>query len=145
MKTAKEKNIKVGDTVRFTEEAKKYIGSIYTTETLIVTQVKSRELSNDLIFFTKANGYTDSADVAWLELVESKTNRLPKSWAVKNDGSQKFKDTVIKYLNEKYKTEFKGTGFIHPYYGITTNDVADNRSSPNDFTTILTLEEFINL
>ena len=31
-----------------------------------------------------------------------KNPNLPSEWCVKNDGSQLFKDTVIKYLNDEW-------------------------------------------
>ena len=37
-------------------------------------------------------------------------NRLPKYWIVKNDFSQKYKDSVLKYLNQEYNNELKGLG-----------------------------------
>lgn len=69
---------------------------------------------------------------------------LPKSWAVKNDGSQKFKDTVIKYLNENHNSTYDGICF-NSYYGLKNNGDWICNDSSNHYATILTLEEFINL
>lgn len=73
-------------------------------------------------------------------------NRLPKSWAVKNDGSQLFKDTVIKYLNESLKDadRYKG-GVEYCYYGITKSGRVDYFLNENSFEEVLTLQEFISL
>ena len=80
-------------------------------------------------------------------------SRLPKYWVVKNDGSQLFRDTVIKALNEiGTNSVFPWIGNVdHSYYGFdgaVTNsgtcqheNVSDCRNKP----TILTLEQFIEL
>ena len=46
-------------------------------------------------------------------------NRLPKYWIVKNDFSQKYKDSVLKYLNQEYNSELQGLG---EYYGNDNDD-----------------------
>ena len=54
-------------------------------------------------------------------------NRLPKNgWYVKNDGSKRFKDTVIKYLNDNYGSSFDGTR--EAFYGISKNYVDENEN-----------------
>jgi hypothetical protein len=77
-------------------------------------------------------------------------NALPKYWAVENDGSQLFKDTVIKYLNETYKQGYDGVSPV--YYGydgvikcfngtfceISIADLSDD-------TQVLTLNQFIQM
>lgn len=48
-----------------------------------------------------------------------KMNRLPESWCVKNDGSQLFKDTVIKYLRSLFNPVYKLRGIYDScYYGV---------------------------
>lgn len=74
------------------------------------------------------------------------TNKLKekyKSWAVLNDGSQLFKDTVIKYLNENYGT--KWSGIIGDFYGIDKYGRSNWYHLTEHFDTILTLDEFIKL
>lgn len=73
---------------------------------------------------------------------------LPAVWCVKDDGSQLFKDTVIKYLNDKFKEKLNG-GNRNYYYGITI-DKNINFFMPNNIekyfeNNILTLEEFIEI
>ena len=70
---------------------------------------------------------------------------LPKSWAVKCDGSQLFKDTVIKYLDNNSGGHFKG--HKDAYYGITFRGKVDCYYHGIDqyFDTILTLDQFIKL
>ena len=71
-------------------------------------------------------------------------NRLPKYWIVKNDFSQKYKDSVLKYLNQEYNNELKGLG---EYYGNGDGDwrcyssIELFKNNP----TLLTLDEFIEL
>jgi hypothetical protein len=72
-----------------------------------------------------------------------KNNRLPKSWAVQNDGSQLFKDTVIKYLNDR-GSNFNGD-IIGCYYGIKKDGYHFTDMYPALFANILTLQEFISL
>lgn len=80
-----------------------------------------------------------------------KKNRLPKYWAVNNDGSQLFKDTVIKYLNEieddDQITWLRGN-IINAYYGYNYKQdsigvFTSKRLSTN--TIVLSLTEFIDL
>lgn len=71
-------------------------------------------------------------------------NRLPKYWIVKNDFSQKFKDSVLKYLCQEHNTKLEGLGH---YYGNGDGNwrcyslIESFRNNP----TLLTLDEFIEL
>ena len=71
-------------------------------------------------------------------------NRLPKYWIVKNDFSQKYKDSVLKYLNQEYNTELLGFG---EYYGNGDGYWRCNSSIElfKNNPTLLTLDEFIEL
>ena len=79
-----------------------------------------------------------------------KANRLPKYWVVKNDGSEKFKDTVLKYLKDVHNEPWLGID-TYSYYGYdggncfqgtnTYGSVSDFQNSP----TLLTLKKFIEL
>lgn len=76
---------------------------------------------------------------------------LPPIWCVKNDGSQLFKDTVIKYLNSKHEFRVSGDnmnlkGTVDCYYGIDGDGrrCVDNSSYCFNHK-ILTLCEFIDL
>ena len=66
-----------------------------------------------------------------------KENRLPEEWCVKNDGSQRFKDTVVKWLNENYDVKHTGS-YDGYYYGSKYFS-----EGPND--TILTIDQFVEL
>jgi len=75
-------------------------------------------------------------------------SKLPKYWCVKNDNSQLFKGTVIKYLTKFYQW----TGDCSEnYYGVdggTNYNGTNNFPQINHFVnspTLLTLEEFIEL
>ena len=80
-------------------------------------------------------------------------NNLPKYWAVQNDGSQLFKDTVIKYLNELENnniTPWKGVNkdYYYGYDGRMVNKGTTCTKHISEFdldTKLLTLEEFIKL
>jgi len=77
-------------------------------------------------------------------------NTLPKYWVVLNDGSQLFKDTVIKYLNETYDTGWGGD-LTNIYYGYDGNNYFMGTSSHKIISlfenkpTILTLKQFITM
>lgn len=80
-----------------------------------------------------------------------KKNRLPKYWVVQNDGSQLFKDTVIKYLNEiTFDNDWGGTDTAY-YYGYDGNSSYRGTNSWKNIScfrnnpTLLTLQEFIDL
>lgn len=77
------------------------------------------------------------------ETVMNKTN-LPDTWCVKNDDSQKFKDTVIAYINEN-KTSggtYEGNS-LNSYYGLVKGISNGDISGKSFNNVILTLEEFI--
>lgn len=69
---------------------------------------------------------------------------LPKSWCVLNDGSQLFKDTVVKYINITKYNDFNGQQ-INWYYGIDKKNDCLCSSSASTFDTVLTLDQFIKL
>mgnify|MGYP006921359190 CR=1 FL=1 len=72
---------------------------------------------------------------------------LPKNWVVKNDGSQLFKDTVIKYINETINSNcipYSGENNNH-YYGIINDKVYCYIDLPHYPSTLLTLNDFIKL
>jgi hypothetical protein len=73
-------------------------------------------------------------------------NKLPEYFCVKNDQSQLFKDTVIKYINDNFSECFVGDA-EDCYYGCDPNGT-HHFSNFNDFCgrpTLLTLTEFIDL
>lgn len=80
-------------------------------------------------------------------------NKLPKYWIVKNDGSQLFKDTVIKYLNNYLKNIYKNwVGDCNEnYYGFDGNNSFNGTNNNYNITsfknnpTLLSLDEFIEL
>ena len=65
------------------------------------------------------------------------------SWAVLNDGSQRFKDTVIKWLNEQNDVSL--VGGANSYYGKDYTGVFHYSPSKHRFTHILTIDEFCAL
>ena len=69
-------------------------------------------------------------------------NNLPKSWAVYNDGSQLFKNKVIKYLNEINDIFLVQQNL---FYGIKKDGVADWSSDSSRFQKILSIDEFIEM
>lgn len=75
-------------------------------------------------------------------------NKLPKYWVVKNDNSQLFKDTVIKYLNKFYKYWI---GNNYTFYGYDGSDEYNGTACYNSIyyfdntPKLLTIEEFIEL
>jgi hypothetical protein len=72
------------------------------------------------------------------------TKEKPKSWAVLNDGSQRFKDTVVRYLTDNYAMKWEGNITIY-YYGVTRRDCADFSKNKKLFSTILTVDEFCEI
>lgn len=82
-------------------------------------------------------------------------NNLPKYWAVKNDGSQLFKDTVIKYMNETYmkpNNYIPLAGSALNYYGYDgykdSYSGCNNKNNLSDFRAAvepLSIKEFIEL
>lgn len=71
-----------------------------------------------------------------------KLDKLPEKWVVKNDGSKLFKDTVCKWLNEKYNIDYYGDS-INCYYGVY-KDVAVSFFSKED-TTEISIQQFIEV
>ena len=69
----------------------------------------------------------------------------PKSWAVLNDGSQRFKDTVIKYINENDMNYNYWKGVDLYYYGFTTEAKYRCAISEDRFSTTLTIDEFCEI
>ena len=80
-----------------------------------------------------------------------RANKLPKYWAVYNDDSQRFKDIVIKYMNDTYNSKWVGT-LCNEYYGYDGNL---NNGGTNAFTSLsnfrnkdkikeLSIDEFIS-
>ena len=76
-------------------------------------------------------------------------NKLPKYWVVKNDGSKKYFDIVLKYINKKYNRRWCGSFFF--YYGFDGNAKYNGTNAYHDIEsfinnpTLLTLDEFIEL
>lgn len=80
-------------------------------------------------------------------VMKQETKTLPTVWAVKNDDSQLFKSTVVKWLNEKYNESFEG-GKDGWYYGVTESGKADWFSQIDQFgegVVELTIEQFLEL
>ena len=74
-----------------------------------------------------------------------KIEHTHRSWCVKNDGSQLFKDTVINYLNDNYiNTNYSGN-FENRYYGVDKGNNTWSSDTNKYFTKELTLDEFIKL
>ena len=70
-------------------------------------------------------------------------NKLPKSWAVMNDDSFRFRHLVIRYLNNHTGTRYNGLSSSH-YYGFD-KDGKKCCSLVEKFDVILTIDEFIKL
>lgn len=71
-------------------------------------------------------------------------NKLPKSWCVKNDGSQLFKNTVVKYYNKHGNGQTCVGSSIGKYYGCMTNGKY-GYGEKQEFDVELSLQEFIEL
>lgn len=71
-----------------------------------------------------------------------KNNRPPKLWAVKNDGSQLFKDTVVEFLNANYNAQYDGECMGNFYGVIGGTPFCSCEVYPAE---VLTLQEFISL
>ena len=71
------------------------------------------------------------------------TNKLPQYWAVTNDGSELFKNTVVKYLNDLYECNL----CIKDYYVYMVGKSGVWVTEPRNLggTKMLTLQEFIKL
>ena len=77
-------------------------------------------------------------------------NNLPEQgWFVKSDGSQKFKDTVCKYLNDEILMPHTLVGSrINDYYGVSENGKVKMETKRRHFGRnyrYLTLDEFIEM
>lgn len=69
---------------------------------------------------------------------------LPEYWAVKNDGSQRFKNTVIVYMNRQIGTEIYDGSGVDMYYGFDgAYENYHNLQSYDERVEVLTLNEFI--
>lgn len=77
-----------------------------------------------------------------ISVKQPKLDKLPENWVVKNDGSKLFKDTVCKWLNEKYNIDYYGNS-INCYYGVY-EDVAVSLFSKVE-NTELSIQQFIEL
>ena len=71
-------------------------------------------------------------------------NKLPKSFAVLNDGSQEF-NLVIKWLSDNEGYDDIAFATIGNYGGINKKGLPQYASKKSIFDTILTLSEFIEL
>jgi hypothetical protein len=69
-------------------------------------------------------------------------DNLPKSWCVQNDGSQKFIDLVVRYLNNKKGKDIYTGNTPDGYYGVTTLGNPLISFSPMNFNTLFTIDEF---
>lgn len=70
-------------------------------------------------------------------------NRLPENWSVKNDQSDIFKNTVVKYINEITGLYWAGE-MIDRYYGMEGGQQFYNPTNPSGCK-VLTIDEFIRL
>ncbi len=77
------------------------------------------------------------------------TDNLPEKWAVLNDDSRLFKDTVIKWMNKVYGDNYWNGTDRNIYYGYNSNYKSDKgtfcRKVVDKDVIILTIQEFINL
>lgn len=71
-------------------------------------------------------------------------DNLPKFWAVLNDGSDLFKETVIKFINDHSDSQFEGSS-LNCYYGYSRVTGYDDCVNASNFEKVLTIEEFIQL
>ena len=73
-------------------------------------------------------------------------NKLPKYWTVKNDGSQEFQDTVVKYLNETYKQSWTWNWYRYFWYDWSANwnwtNLFDSIENFKNNPTLLTIKQF---
>lgn len=92
--------------------------------------------------------YKSTKEITFNEFDFEELTELPKYWVVKNDGSQLFKDTVIKYINDNSGLIWSGKASYYGYDGNTSNNGFDywgNLSNFRNNPTELTLEQFIKL
>ena len=66
------------------------------------------------------------------------------SWVVLNDGSQKFKDTVVKWISENTNSKLSGA-YSEMHYGFSTSNHFGSSPYLDDFTHILSIDEFCAL
>lgn len=73
-------------------------------------------------------------------------NNLPKSWVVKHIWDDRFKEIVIKYLNDTYNDCLDGS-CGGDYYGVNENNEVHYDGFLTSFgnPTVLTIDEFIEL
>ena len=85
------------------------------------------------------------------ELYSEKCSALPKTWRIKHEmvegkTTQRFKDTVLKYLNDNYSDWFSGNSSFSAYYGVIHNQSqCSSRDSSWRGATLLTVDEFISI
>lgn len=96
--------------------------------------------------------FTKVSETEWVqqEIDEGRLTTLPRCWCVKNDGSQLFKDTVLRYLNDKYNMGCVGSA-LNDFYGYDggkgtggTQLYSCKENFQND-PVELTIEQFIKL
>lgn len=87
------------------------------------------------------------------ELYKKKCSALPQSWRVLHEKSnysttQRFKETVLEYLNSNYKDYYSGNSGPDAYYGVirgSSQCASGNSSWRAEGTVLLTVDEFINI
>jgi len=75
-------------------------------------------------------------------------NNLPKYWIIKNDGSQLFQDTVIKYLNAMHKWDSTVDTFYYWFDWNKNFNWTNYYSNINEFQNnpiVLTINQFIKM
>lgn len=76
-----------------------------------------------------------------VEEVKKNIDLHKDSWGVLNDGSQRFKDNVIKWINEHKNPRAQGV-HIANYYGVISGGSQVCFEGTENFTHILTIDEF---
>ncbi len=79
-----------------------------------------------------------------VEEAKKTINLHADSWGVYNDGSQRFKDTVIKWINEHKNPKAQGANIAN-YYGVISGGSQVCFEGTENFTHILTIDEFCAL
>ena len=107
----------------------------------------------DKIFTEKELSMRDSAglimdevpETDWVqqEIEAGRLTNLPEYWCVKNDMSDLFKQTVSRYLNDKYKMGCKGT--ISDFYGSEEECLCTYKENFQNNPIELTVKQFIRL
>lgn len=75
-------------------------------------------------------------------------NKLPKYWIVKNDQSQLYKDTVIKYINYNYDLDLNWNSYDYYWYDWGSRSGAsrwDNIGNFENNPALLTIEQFVEM